>query len=46
MGDLIEVKLETVDKLLPGVPRMARLALGYGSRLQRGTLDCRRASSA
>jgi cyclopropane-fatty-acyl-phospholipid synthase len=39
MGDLIEVKLETVDKLLPGVPRMARLALGYGSRLQRGTLD-------
>jgi cyclopropane-fatty-acyl-phospholipid synthase len=39
MGDLIEVTLETVDELLPGVPRMARLALGYGSRLQRGTLD-------
>jgi cyclopropane-fatty-acyl-phospholipid synthase len=39
MDDLIEVKLETVDRQLPGVPRMARLALGYGSRLQRGTLD-------
>jgi cyclopropane-fatty-acyl-phospholipid synthase len=39
MGDLIEVTLETVDELLPGVPRTARLALGYGSKLQRGVLD-------
>src|SRR5215475_1014526 len=39
MGYLIEVTSDTVDKLLPDLPRMVRLALGYGSKLQRGTLD-------
>ena len=39
MGDLIAVTSDTVDKLLPGLPRLVRLALSYGSRLQRGTLD-------
>src|SRR5919206_3000260 len=39
MGDLIEVKSDTVDKLPADLPRMVRLALGYGSKLQRGTLD-------
>ncbi len=35
----ISVTLDTVDKVLPDLPRMARLALGYGSKLQCGTLD-------
>lgn len=39
MGDLIAVTSDTVDKLLPDLPRMVRLALSYGSRLQQGTLD-------
>ena len=39
MGDLIAVTSDTVDKLLPDLPRLVRLALGYGSRLQRGMLD-------
>src|SRR5215475_6798773 len=39
MGDLIEVTSDTVDKLPPDLPRLVRLALGYGARLQRGTLD-------
>jgi len=39
MGDLIAVTPDTVDELLPDLPRMVRLALGYGSRLQRGTLE-------
>ena len=37
--DLIAVTSDTVDKLLPDLPRMVRLALGFGSKLQRGTLD-------
>src|SRR5437762_2429737 len=39
MPALITVTSDTVDGLLPDLPRMVRLALGYGSRLQRGTLD-------
>ena len=39
MPELISVTLETVDKVLPDLPRMVRLALGYGSKLQHGTLD-------
>src|ERR1700710_1051969 len=30
---------DTVDTPLPDLPRMVRLALGFGSRLRRGTLD-------
>ena len=41
MGDLITVSSYTVDKLPPDLPPMVRLALGYGARLQRGTLDVR-----
>ena len=41
MGDLIEVTSNTVDKLPADLPRMVRLALAYGSKLQRGTLDVR-----
>ncbi|HKS19620.1 MAG TPA: cyclopropane-fatty-acyl-phospholipid synthase family protein [Bradyrhizobium sp.] len=39
MPDLISVTSDTVDERLPDLPRMVRLALGYGSKLQRGTLD-------
>jgi cyclopropane-fatty-acyl-phospholipid synthase len=39
MPGLISVTLDTVDAVLPDVPRMVRLALGYGSKLQHGTLD-------
>jgi cyclopropane-fatty-acyl-phospholipid synthase len=39
MPERISVTLDTVDKVLPDLPRMARLALGYGSKLQCGTLD-------
>jgi cyclopropane-fatty-acyl-phospholipid synthase len=39
MPELITVASDTVDILLPDLPRMVRLALGYGSKLQRGTLD-------
>jgi cyclopropane-fatty-acyl-phospholipid synthase len=39
MPDLITVTSDTVDRLLPDLPRMVRLAFGYGSKLQRGTLD-------
>src|ERR1700759_230441 len=39
MPELISVTLETVDTVLPDLPRMVRLALGYGSKLQHGTLD-------
>jgi cyclopropane-fatty-acyl-phospholipid synthase len=39
MPELISVTSDTVDELLPDLPRMVRLALGYGSKLQRGTLD-------
>ena len=39
MAELISVTSETVDALLPDLPRMVRLALGFGSKLKRGTLD-------
>jgi cyclopropane-fatty-acyl-phospholipid synthase len=39
MPELITVTSDTVDNLLPDLPRMVRLTLGYGSKLQRGTLD-------
>jgi cyclopropane-fatty-acyl-phospholipid synthase len=39
MPELITITSDTVDNLLPDLPRMVRLALGYGSKLQRGTLD-------
>ena len=39
MPELIAISSDTVDQLLPDLPRMVRLALGYGSKLQRGTLD-------
>jgi cyclopropane-fatty-acyl-phospholipid synthase len=39
MPELITVTSDTADKLLPDLPRMVRLALVYGSKLQHGTLD-------
>ncbi|MDR6663680.1 class I SAM-dependent methyltransferase [Tardiphaga sp. 866_E4_N2_1] len=39
MSDLIVLTPENVDKALPDLPRIVRLALGFGSRLRRGTLD-------
>ena len=39
MPEPISVTSDTVDALLPDLPRMVRLALGVGSELRRGTLD-------
>src|SRR5215216_8123556 len=39
MPELISVTSETVDAKFPELPRLVRLALGFGSQLQRGTLD-------
>ena len=39
MPELITVTSDTADRLLPDLPRMVRLALVYGSKLQHGTLD-------
>jgi len=39
MTEMISVTSETVDALLPDLPRLVRLALGFGSKLKRGTLD-------
>src|SRR5436853_7445635 len=39
MAELISVTSDTVDALLPDLPRMVRLALGFGSKLRRGILD-------
>jgi cyclopropane-fatty-acyl-phospholipid synthase len=39
MSDLIVLTPENVDKALPDLPRIVRLAFGFGSRLRRGTLD-------
>ena len=39
MPEPISVTSDTVDTLLPDLPRMVRLALGVGSELRRGTLD-------
>src|SRR6201994_3677934 len=37
--DLIRVTPENVEALLGDLPRLVRLALGFGSKLRRGTLD-------
>jgi cyclopropane-fatty-acyl-phospholipid synthase len=39
MREVISVTSETVDTLLPELPRMARLALGFGSKLRHGSLE-------
>jgi cyclopropane-fatty-acyl-phospholipid synthase len=39
MSDLIVLTPENVDKALPDLPRIVRLAISFGSRLRRGTLD-------
>ena len=39
MSELISVTSETVDATFPELPRLVRLALGFGSQLQHGTLD-------
>ena len=39
MPDLISVTSDNVDAVLPDLPRVVRLALGFGSKLKRGTLD-------
>jgi cyclopropane-fatty-acyl-phospholipid synthase len=39
MTDPITITPENVDTALSDLPRMVRLALGFGSRLRRGTLD-------
>ena len=39
MPELISVTSETVDTTFPELPRLVRLALGFGSQLQHGTLD-------
>src|SRR6202163_4639357 len=39
MSAPISVTPDNVDTLLPDLPRLVRLALGFGSKLRRGTLD-------
>src|SRR5665213_1941507 len=39
MPEWISVTADTIDFVLPDLPKMVRLALGYGSKLQHGTLD-------
>ncbi len=39
MANAIPVTPDNIDTVLAGLPRMVRLALGFGSRLRRGTLD-------
>jgi cyclopropane-fatty-acyl-phospholipid synthase len=39
MPEVISVTAETVDALLPDLPRMVRLALGFGSKLRLGSLE-------
>src|SRR5215475_2257931 len=39
MPDVISVTPDNVETALAGLPRIVRLALGFGSRLRRGTLD-------
>src|SRR5436190_16468193 len=39
MPELISLTSETVDVTFPELPRVVRLALGFGSKLQHGTLD-------
>ncbi len=39
MPDVICVTPDNIEALLPDLPRLVRLALGFGSRLRRGTLE-------
>src|SRR3954447_6711248 len=39
MADLIALAPENVDKELSDLPRLVRMAFGFGSKLRRGTLD-------
>src|SRR3954453_2359106 len=39
MTDLISLTPDNVDAALSDLPRLVRMAIGYGSRLRRGTLD-------
>ena len=39
MSALIRVTPDTVDAVFPDLPKVVRLALGFGSKLRRGTLD-------
>ena len=39
MSALISVTPDNVETVLSDLPRLVRLALGFGSRLRRGTLD-------
>src|SRR5467141_2780533 len=39
MSALISVTPDNVEAVLSDLPRLVRLALGFGSRLRRGTLD-------
>ncbi len=39
MPDVISVTPETIETELADLPRLVRLALGFGARLRRGTLD-------
>src|SRR5215472_10549788 len=41
MPDVISVTPDNIETALAGLPRTVRLALGFGSRLRRGTLDVR-----
>ena len=39
MGDVIKVTPDNARTALAALPRMVQLALGFASRLRRGTLD-------
>ena len=39
MPDVILVTPESVETMFPDLPRMVRMALGFGAKLRRGTLD-------
>jgi cyclopropane-fatty-acyl-phospholipid synthase len=39
MAELISVTPDNLETVLADLPRVVRLALGFGSRLRRGTLD-------
>jgi len=39
MPAVLSITSETVDAILPELPRMVRLALGFGSKLRHGSLE-------
>ena len=39
MSDVISLTPDSVDAVLPDVPKLARLAIRFASNLKRGTLD-------